>query len=273
MSISRRTFLGRAGVGAAALVAAPRILYAAPQPIRLFNGRNLDGWYWYTPEAKYENPGIFTVVDGMLRISGGKDDTAFYGGLITKQAYSNYKLTFDYKWGKPTYGRRKDKARDSGVLLHSVGPNGPGPWMTSYEFQVIEGGTGDLLVVPTNGSVDDAGKPVKLELTAEIITRGKAKIWHAGGEKTVMRGGRVDWYGRDPEWKDTVDFRGREDVESKWGEWTHCEALCRGDTLEYRVNGKLVNKAFGLSVTRGKLLFQTEGAEVWYRDILLTPLA
>jgi hypothetical protein len=272
MSISRRGFLGRVGMGAAAVLAGAPVVRAAAQPIRLFNGKNLDGWYCYTPQAKYENPGIFTVVDGMLRISGGSGDTAYYGGLITKQAFSNYKLTFDYKWGEPTYGRRKDKARDSGVLLHAVGPNGPGPWMTSYEFQVIEGGTGDLLVVPCNGGMGDEGKLVNLELSAEIVTHGKAKIWHAGGEKTLFRGGRVDWYGRDPDWKDTVGFRGREDVESKFGDWTHCEAICRGDTLEYRVNGKLVNKAFGLSVTRGKLLFQTEGAEIWYRDIVLAPL-
>ncbi|MDD4788671.1 MAG: DUF1080 domain-containing protein, partial [Pirellulales bacterium] len=183
------------------------------------------------------------------------------------------KLSFDYKWGEPTYGSRKDKARDSGVLLHCVGPNEPGPWMTSYEFQVIEGGAGDLLVVPANGSVDDAGKPVVLQLSAEIVKQGKATIWHEGGETAVLRGGRVNWYGRDPDWRDTAGFRGREDVEGKFGEWTHCEAICRGDTLEYRVNGKLVNKAFDLSITRGKLLFQTEGAEVWYRDILLTPLA
>ncbi|MGI6416174.1 MAG: 3-keto-disaccharide hydrolase [Thermoguttaceae bacterium] len=271
MSISRRVFLGRAGATVATMLAMPRVVKA--EPIRLFNGKNLDGWYCYTSQAKYENPGIFTVVDGMLRVAGGSGETAYYGGLITKQSFSNYKLSFDYKWGEPTYGSRKDKARDSGVLLHCVGPNEPGPWMTSYEFQVIEGGTGDLLVVPANGSVDDAGKPVVLQLSAEIVREGKATIWREGGETTVLRGGRVNWYGRDPEWRDTVGFRGREDVESKFGEWTHCEAICKGDTLEYRVNGKLVNKAFGLSITRGKLLFQTEGAEVWYRDILLTPLA
>jgi len=272
MSISRRTFLTRSGVGLATALAVPRTARAEAKPIRLFNGKNLDGWYCYTPQAKYENPGIFTVVDGMLRVAGGCGDKAYFGGLITKQSFGNYKLSFEYKWGVPTYGARKNKARDSGVLLHCVGPNEPGPWMTGYEFQVIEGGTGDLLVVPMNGSVDDAGKPVVLELTAEIVKRGKAKIWHAGGEKTVFRGGRVDWPGRDPDWKDTIGFRGREDVESKFGQWTRCEAICKGDTLEYRVNGKLVNKAFGLSVTRGKLFFQTEGAEVWYRDILLTPL-
>ena len=223
MKLSRREFLGRASVGAAAIMAMPGMAKAEQKPIRLFNGTNLDGWYSYTPQTKFENPGIFTVVDGMLRISGGSGDEAYYGGLITKGSFSNYKLTFDYKWGGPTYGKRKDKARDSGVLLHAVGPNEPGPWMTSYEFQIIEGGTGDILVVPTNGRVDDAGKPVDLELTAEIVVDGKAKIWHQGAEKTVFKSGRVNWYGRDPDWKDTVGFRGRQDVESKLGEWTHCE--------------------------------------------------
>jgi hypothetical protein len=272
MSISRREFLGRAGVGVASLMAMPRLVKAESKPIQLFNGKNLDGWYCYTSEAKYENPGIFTVVDGMLKVAGGIGDRAFFGGLITKQSFGNYKLTFEYKWGVPTYGSRKGKSRDSGVMLHCVGPNEPGPWMTSYEYQVIEGGTGDLLVVPMNGSLDDAGKPVVLELNAEIVKRGKATVWQAGGEKVRLRGGRVDWYGRDPDWKDTLGFRGREDVESPFGQWTRCEAICKGDTLEYRVNGKLVNQACGLSVTRGKLFFQIEGAEVWYRDILLTPL-
>jgi len=272
MTISRRAFLGRAGVGVAAAMAAPRLVKAESQPIRLFNGKDFDGWYWHTRELKYENPGI-SAVDGMIRIAGGAGEEAYYGGLITKQSYGNYRLTFDYKWGGPTYGKRKDKARDSGVLLHCVGPDEPGPWMTSYEFQIIEGGTGDILVVPCNGSVDDEGKPVVLQLTAEVVKDGKATIWREGGEKTVFPRGRVNWYGRDPEWKDTVGFRGREDVESPFGQWTHCDVLCKGDTLEYRVNGKLVNKAFGLSVTRGKLQFQTEGAEVWYRDIVLTPLA
>ena len=271
MSMTRREFVHKMGAGAAAM-AAPFAARAAERPIRLFNGKNLDGWYSYTVQTKSENPGIFTAVDGMLRVCGGSGDTAFYGGLVTKKAYENYKLSFEYKWGGPTYGVRKEKSRDSGVMIHCVGPNEPGPWMTSYEYQIIEGGTGDILVVPCNGSVDDAGKPVKIELIAEIVKDGSQTIWKEGGEKKVFPRGRVNWYGRDPEWKDTLGFRGREDVESKLGEWTRCEAVCKGDTLTYYVNGNLVNKAFALSVTRGKLFFQTEGAECWYRNIELAPL-
>lgn len=242
------------------------------KPIKLFNGKNLEGWYTYTVQTKYENPGIFTVVDGMLRVSGGSGTNAYFGGIITKKAYGNYKLTFEYKWGEPTYGTRHNKSRDSGVLLHCIGPNGPGPWMTSYEFQVIEGGTGDILVVNATKQ-DDEGKPVDLKMTAEGFVDGKQRYFKEGGEKLeFLNSGRLNWWGRDPQWKDEIGYRGPKDVESPFGQWTKCEAIVKGDEIIYYVNGKLVNRARGLNITKGKLLFQTEGAEIWYRKIELTPL-
>ncbi|MEN9631887.1 MAG: hypothetical protein RL077_291 [Verrucomicrobiota bacterium] len=251
----------------AAVSAAP-----AARTIKLFNGRDLTGWYTYTVQTKQENPGIFTVVDGMLRVSGGAGATAYYGGIVTKAAYANYRLTFDYKWGGPTYGTRFGKSRDSGVLLHCVGPNEPGPWMTSYEFQIIEGGTGDILVVNATKK-DDEGKPVTLLLTSEGFIDGKQKYFKPAGEKMEYKdGGRHNWSGRDPKWTDTIGVRGAKDVESPFGEWTRCEIICKGDTLMYYVNGKLVNRAWGLSMTKGKIFFQTEGAEIWYRNIELTPV-
>jgi hypothetical protein len=69
-----------------------------------------------------------------------------------------------------------------------------------------------------------------------------------------------------------MGVRGPQDVESPYGQWTRCEIVCRGDTLEFYVNGKLVNRAWGLNITKGKIFFQTEGAEVWFRNIELTQL-
>lgn len=240
--------------------------------IKLFNGQDLDGWYTYTVQTKYENPGIFTVVNGMVRVSGGSGTNGYFGGMVTKESFADYKLNFDYKWGGPTYGTRYGKSRDSGVLLHCIGPNEPGPWMTSYEFQIIEGGTGDILVVNATKK-DDAGQPVTLLLTSEGFVDGKQKYFKPGGEKIEFKdSGRHNWWGRDPAWKDVLGYRGPKDVESPFGEWTHCEIIARGDTLEYFVNGQLVNRASGLNITRGKIFFQTEGAEIWYRNIALTPL-
>ena len=243
--------------------------------IQLFNAKDVDGWYTYTTTTKHENPGVFQFVEGMIYVPGGKDDVAYFGGIVTKRKYENYRLRFEYKWGPHTYGRRKDKARDAGVLLHCVGPNEPGPWMTSYEFQIIEGGTGDLLVVNTEQG-DDAGREVTLLCTAESEERDAGRFFRAGSEPftfKIRKGGeRLNWWGRDPDWKDEVDFRGRQDVESPFGEWTKCEIIARDNTLTYYVNGQLVNRVTDLNITKGKIFFQTEGAELWYRNIELTPL-
>ena len=245
---------------------------AAETPIRLFNGKDLSGWYVFTESTKHENPGVFQVVDGAIFVPGGKEGEGYFGGLITREAYENYRLRFEFKWGERTYGRRKDKARDAGVLLHCVGPNGPGPWMNSFEFQIIEGGTGDMLVV-NNTKVDDAGKKLQLSCTAPAEVRNGEPYFKPDGqpEEFVDRG-RLNWWGRAADWKDEAGFRGPDDVESPRGEWTRCEIIAEGDELTYYVNGKLVNHIQKLSHTKGKLLFQTEGAELWYRNIELTPL-
>jgi hypothetical protein len=244
----------------------------AEPSIRLFNGHDLSGWYVYTENTQYENPGVFQVVDGKIYVPGGKDDVAYYGGLITRDAYENYRLKFDFKWGQKTYGRRKDKARDAGVLLHCVGPNGPGPWMNSYEFQIIEGGVGDMLVV-NNTKRDDAGHALQITCVAPVEMRDDQPYFKPDGlPKEFVDRGRLNWWGRAADWKDEVGVRGKDDPDSAVGEWTRCEIVAAGDELTYYVNDKLVNHIQKLSHTKGKLLFQTEGAEIWYRDLELTPL-
>lgn len=52
--------------------------------------------------------------------------------------------------GAKTWGERETRARDNGILVHSTGEDGgySKTWMPGIEFQIVEGGTGDLLVVP-----------------------------------------------------------------------------------------------------------------------------
>jgi len=56
------------------------------------------------------------------------------------------------------------------------------------------------------------------------------------------------------------------------GEWTHVEAIVRGGDFTYFVNGKLVNEAKDCSMTQGRILIQTEEAEIVYRKLDLEPL-
>ena len=74
------------------------------------------------------------------------------------------------------------------------------------------------------------------------------------------------------DWADRIGFRGREDVESPSGEWNRLEVIAKGDTLQYFVNGAMVNEAFDCKPSEGKILLQTEGAEMLVRRYELYPL-
>jgi hypothetical protein len=48
--------------------------------------------------------------------------------------------------------------------------------------------------------------------------------------------------------------------------------VTQGNTVRQYVNGKLVNEGTDPFPTDGKILFQSEGAEVYFRDMKLYPL-
>jgi len=237
--------------------------------IKLFNGKNLDGLYVWNRGTAYEDPRkIFTVKDGMLHISGDG-----YGGLITKKDYRDYHMVIEFKWGEKTWGKREDRARDSGVLFHCHGPDGGygDTWMASIEAQIIEGGVGDILVL--TGKDPKTGEPIPTSLSSTITKdRDGEKVWKKGGEEITLSSGRINWFGRDPDWADKVGFRGKDDVESKFGEWTRMDVICKGGDIEYKVNGVTVNGGSNAKPDHGKLLVQTEMAEMWVRKWDLYPL-
>jgi hypothetical protein len=234
----------------------------AGEPVLRFNGKDLSGFYTYLREHKYEDPNkVFTVEDGMIRVSGEE-----FGGFATKDEYSDYDLVVEWKWGDETFPPREDKSRDSGILLHCVGPDGAagGQWMESQECQIIEGGCGDLLMV------GGQGKP---SLTVETrVGPDKQLYFQPGGEAVTRDAGRFNWWGRDPKWEDVLGFRGGRDVEKAAGEWNTMEVICDGDTITNLVNGYVVNRGTKSSLTKGKILFQSEGAEIFFRKIEVRPL-
>jgi hypothetical protein len=236
--------------------------------IKLFNGKDLSGWHTWLRDTKSDDPrGVFRVTDGMLHISGDG-----FGYVGTNEAYRDYRLLAEFKWGSRTWEPRKDKTKDSGILVHCVGPPGNygGTWMASLEYQIIQGGVGDIILV--TGKYED-GKPVPVTLTCETAKdRDGETVWKKGGTRTKFTSGRINWYGRDVDWKDVLGFRGREDVESPDGEWTKCEIVCDGGHIQNYVNGKLVNEGFDAFPSAGKIIFQTEGAEIFFRNIELHPL-
>lgn len=238
------------------------------QPIALFNGQNLDGWYTWLQDTKREDPRkVFTVHDGLLHISGDG-----LGCITTTADYRDYRLVAEFKWGPRVWGARTEKTKDTGILVHSFGNDGAynGIWMRSIEAQVIQGGLGDFVVVAA--TKPEPNDP-PLSITCEIkLDRDGEKVWHAGGERVTLSRGRVNWFGRDPDWKDVLGFRGKDDLEKPDGEWNRMEVICQGNTITNIVNGTVVNRAVDCTPQAGKIQIQSELAEVFYRKIELLPL-
>ena len=245
--------------------------------VRLFDGKSLDQFTTWLVDHHESDPNhVFTVVDQIdgapaIRISGQN-----WGGILTKNRYRDYRLLVEYRWGPVTWGERRSRTRDSGILLHAQGPPGNsrkdfnGPWMRSIEFQIIEGGVGDFILV--GGHTDD-GELLRPTMKAKTRKdRDGETVFDANGPVNVLSSGRINWWGRSEDWADRLGFRGPKDVESPGEAWTKLEAVVDKGRFSYYVNGTLVNEGFDCSLTEGRLLFQSEGAEIYFRRIDLEPL-
>jgi hypothetical protein len=242
--------------------------------LRLFNGKTLEGFSTWLQDSKLDDPRkVFSVQDGMIRISGDG-----FGYLATERAYRDYRLVVEFKWGARNWRGREKNARDSGIFLHSAGPDGnsfdgKGAFKAAIECQIMQGRVGDLMAI---GGKDERGAPVPVRLTGEAAPgrdRDGWPTWKKAGEKvTLERRGRLNWFGVDPDWADVLDFRGRNDVESPRDEWTRVECVCEGRRIAVSVNGTLVNEASEVHPSSGPILLQVEGSEIFFRTVELHPV-
>jgi hypothetical protein len=244
---------------------APFTKKAQQTELQLFNGKNLEGWYTFLKDrGRNHDPNkVFTVSNGWLRISGEE-----FGCLTTLEEFENYKLTVTFKWGETTFSPRVNNARDSGILLHSVGEDGGsgGIWMHSLECQIIEGGTGDFIVVG-DGSTD-------FSMTCPVAQDQQegSYVYQPSGNRVTLHEGRINWFGRDPAWEDVKGFRGAGDIENPVGKWNTIQCVVKGKEIIVYLNGILVNHAFDVKPHRGRIQIQSEGAEIFFRRISLEPL-
>ncbi len=226
---------------------------------------NLDGYekgdgMHGTPVGLNKDPlHVFTVTKTkkdvpVLNVSG-----EIYGGLSTKKEYENYHLVFYVKWGTKQWEPRLKDKRDSGVLYHAQEPHGQfwNVWMKAPEMQVQETDSGDFF--PLAG--------VSMEVKATKREENGKEFWFydpKGELKTFKTGAN----GR---------CRRIEDFEKPHGEWNKLELICLGDKAYHIVNGKVVmalensleydKEGNATPLTKGKIQFQSEAAEVYYKNI------
>jgi hypothetical protein len=209
--------------------------------IHLLTGSDLSPFYTCTKEhgTNQDPDNVFMMTNGVLHVSGQN-----FGYLATRREYSNYKLVAEFKWGEETWGERLTNARDSGILVHLGGKDQV--WPKCIECQMIEGGTGDMLVVSgAYITVDGVRKGPRIE--------------------------RFDRPGRNP-WQDIKGFRGPHEIENPHGEWNTLEVVCDGGKVGITVNGHKTIEGTNAIPAGGKIGIQTEGAEVFFRRLDVYPL-
>jgi hypothetical protein len=209
-----------------------------------------------SPGLNHDPLKIFTLLTQdskpVLRISGER-----FGGISTLAEFENYHLRMEMKWGEAKWPPRKDQKRDSGILYHAVGPHGAdfGFWMSSQEFQVQEGDCGDYWGV-AGGSF-------------EVPT-----IKNPGGDWVYDAKSSMQTFNEStPQGRHVVKSP---DAEKPTGEWNTLEVVCFGDSAIHIVNGAVVMRLFNSTLlkgegqerlAKGKIQLQSEGAEVFYRNI------
>jgi len=219
---------------------------ATPGSVALFDGTSLGAFDTFIrgEGLNVDTTHLFRVENGEVHVTG-----VGFGYFVTKRSFRNFRLHAEFKWGDSTYLERRGKARDSGILYHVQGPNKV--WPRSLELQIQEGATGDLWITDSAGANDRSG-------TRHVSRPGNGVL--------VARFGKGAW-------QDVIDYRDPNgEVERPRGEWNDVELVVRGDTARHFVNGKLMNEVTHLFPAEGKILFQSEGAELFFRNIRVDPL-
>ena len=73
--------------------------------------------------------------------------------------------------------------------------------MHSIECQIIEGGTGDFIVI------GDGSDQFQITCNVAAEKQGGSFIFQPDGHTETIQQGRIHWLYRDPEWEDILGFR------------------------------------------------------------------
>ncbi len=197
---------------------------------------------------------VFTVIEEegkpVLHVSG-----QIFGCVSTKATFENYHLRWQFRWGTKKWPPRETQRRDSGVLIHCFDPHGAfwNCWRNCLECQVMENDCGDFF--PLGSTADSTVRPQIAGARAIFDPKGI----FCSGAGPVSHG---------------------PSVEKPEGEWNIMEVYTVGQTSVFVVNGTVNNVLFNAKrptpdysaiepLTSGYIQIQSEGAEVFYRDIVI----
>ena len=155
------------------------------------------------------------------------------GHLITNGEFSNYTITFDYRFaGEPG---------NCGALVHVSQPRRLyGMFPQSVEVQLMSTQAGDFWCIGENIEVPDME-----------ARRGPKENWGVDGDKN----------------RRIPNLTGN--VENPPGQWNHMKITCFEDEVKVWLNEQLVNEGFNATAQKGQFALQSEGSEVEFKNILI----
>jgi hypothetical protein len=247
----------------------------------LFNGTNLNGFYIFLGNGPrgVDSNHVIQIEDRALHMyKGAADGTKQqFGYISTEREYLDYHLRFEYKWGTNRFGARAKGKRDAGVIYHMFGKDTV--WPSGVECQVQEGDVGDIFTV--NSRVSTTVDVNTTNLATILITNAttRAVVTNRAIQPKFLEpsdGGIPFVQGAATGIRRVI----RNPMNEREG-WNTVDLIVRSNSAIYIVNGKINNRVLAMerfrddkwvSLTRGKIIFQLEGAEVFYRNIQIKDL-
>lgn len=216
-----------------ALILAISSQHAFSQTKALFNGKDLKGWHIDVPEMDKDPKAVNPfLVRNGLLVSLGTPG----GHLITDAQHENFRFTFQYRFaGKPgNCGALVfvSKPRD----LYEMFPK-------SIEIQLMNQNAGDFWCIQEDITVPDMEK-----------RRGPKEKWGVNGDKLRRIPNLTDG------------------TEKPLGEWNSMVIECVKNSIKVWLNGVLVNYGYDATASKGQIALQSEGSEVEFKDVKLTPI-
>jgi hypothetical protein len=175
-------------------------------------------------------------------------------------------LKLQFKWGEKKWPPRDrpETQRDSGLLYHvHAEPGAQGrTWARSIELQIQEHDVGDLYAV---GSTIGVRSKVRSGTNPALYDYDPTGEWFFFSQSHGSSGRCIK----------------QPDNEKPTGEWNTVELIAFQNDAIHIVNGKVVMRLRDpmridtdtpTPVTSGPIILQSEGAEVYYRDIQVRPI-
>ncbi len=153
--------------------------------IRLFNGKDLDGWI---PKIRYHAQGdnyanTFRVENGLLKVGyeGYPEFKETFGHLFYKDSFSHYRIRVEYRFvGEQVKGGPGWALRNSGIMVHGERPETmtkDQDFPASIEVQLL-GGDGKSARTTANLCTPGTNVVMADKLITAHCTNSKSKTFH-----------------------------------------------------------------------------------------------